>query len=332
MENMEPSNQEQKPNNERPNNLNEIAVPTKGSNEGGNGNNENGHTGGNVPPPSEPWFWTRPFWSEGKRIALSLIFDFLLLAATCTYTYYASKQWTAMNGQLGEMQASGRQTDQMLCLIRQQLEQVTRQATDTHELAVQAKNQADRMAEQLPELRRSARAAQDAAKISRDAMHISEKAYITIGSPQFDFAKHIVSLSVTNNGRIPSGPIDIVAHAFVVRINSPFEQTLYLNQAIEKGWKRQHFLSVSIGSPFNITHALQKMDQTEINAGHQNIIFVGFADYNDGFPDTPTQRSFFCVTEAFNALMTQSLPFSCDPSIYLPVAEQADGYPNNEDK
>src|ERR1700683_229860 len=51
-------------------------------------------------------------------------------------------QLTVMSGQLTEMQDSGRQTDQLICLYRQQLAELHKQASDTHELASQAKTQA----------------------------------------------------------------------------------------------------------------------------------------------------------------------------------------------
>jgi hypothetical protein len=142
MENSTPGNHEQDLKSERSDNLDKVPIPSEGGHKGGNGHNENDHARSEIPPPKQPWFWTRPFWSEGKRIALSLMFDFLLLAVTGTYTYYARKQWSAMNGQIEQMQASGRQTDQMLCLIRQQLEQITKQTTNTHDLAVAAGTQA----------------------------------------------------------------------------------------------------------------------------------------------------------------------------------------------
>ena len=67
-------------------------------------------------PTSNPprTFWSRPFWTEGKRGGLSLIFDLLLLVATATYTVFASKQWVSMNGQLDQMR-------QQTTLTRQQL-------------------------------------------------------------------------------------------------------------------------------------------------------------------------------------------------------------------
>jgi hypothetical protein len=77
MENVDFGDQTQKPNNEQAHNLDKVPVAAKSTDQGKNGNNGNGHTGGNEPPPGQPWFWTTPFWSEGKRIALSLIFDFL---------------------------------------------------------------------------------------------------------------------------------------------------------------------------------------------------------------------------------------------------------------
>jgi hypothetical protein len=63
-----------------------------------------------------------------------------MAAATAIYTVYAGGQSGAMNKQVGEMQASGKQTDQMLCVIRQQLNQATIQAAATKSAAETARD------------------------------------------------------------------------------------------------------------------------------------------------------------------------------------------------
>lgn len=79
------------------------------------------------------------------------------------------------------MQSSSKQTDQLIGLYGQQVGELRRQASDTHELAVQAKNQADAVRGQLPELKLAAKASQNAANIARDTLQISQGAYVSIG-------------------------------------------------------------------------------------------------------------------------------------------------------
>jgi hypothetical protein len=75
------------------------------------------------------------------------------LAVLSAYTLAAFWQLGTMRGQLEQMKGSSGQTDQMLCLVRQQVEKLTQQATDTHALAVAAKQQADVMATDLRQQR-----------------------------------------------------------------------------------------------------------------------------------------------------------------------------------
>jgi len=103
----------------------------------------------------------------------------ILVGLAVAVIYYW--QLDTMQGQLREMKGSGAQTDQMLCLIRQQLEQITKQATDTHELALQAKNQADRTKDVADSALLQANATNKLAiqaKRSADASQIDIRAWI----------------------------------------------------------------------------------------------------------------------------------------------------------
>lgn len=81
-----------------------------------------------------------------------------------------------MQGQLTEMQGSGTQTNQLISLYGKQLEQLTKEANETHELATQAKTQAENTVALAKAATRSATAAEQANKTAKDALHISERA------------------------------------------------------------------------------------------------------------------------------------------------------------
>jgi hypothetical protein len=177
----------------------------------------------------------------------------------------------------------------------------------------------------------AAGAAKDAAITAKEAVHLSERAYITIGISEFDLKTRTVTLSVTNSGRISSGSVDIVIHSFIMNTD-PSQPTIYLKDAIEKGWKQSRYSSAPIGTRFQISHVFKTIDEAVFSKGKQHVIVVGVATYNDGFPDTPLQRSPFCMDAIFNTVMNKTQMTPCDPSVYLPAAEIADGYPSNEDR
>jgi archaellum component FlaF (FlaF/FlaG flagellin family) len=180
--------------------------------------------------------------------------------------------------------------------------------------------------------RDAANAAQSAATTAKEAIHLSERAYITIALSQFDVKTKTVVFSATNSGKIASGGADVIVHAFIINSPDPGQPMMYLKDAIEMGWKRSHYASIPIGTPFHIIHVFKKMDESTFDKGKQHVIVVGFANYNDGFPDTPSQQSTFCMDAIFNTFMKRAQLTPCDAAVYLPAAEIADGYPNNEDQ
>jgi hypothetical protein len=123
-------------------------------------------------------------------------FTAVIAISTTSYACYERKQLGVMAGQLKQMEGTSTQTDQMIWLIRQQLAQLTKQATDTHELAAQAKDQtestkdiADRALTQATatnELARQAkrsadsseRAINEASRHAQEALDESIKAYV----------------------------------------------------------------------------------------------------------------------------------------------------------
>lgn len=76
--------------------------------------------------------------------------------------YIYGSQLTVMKGQLKQMEGSSNQTDQMLCLVRQQVEKMTQQALDTHALAEAASKQVDKLDISAKETHRLAVAADTA--------------------------------------------------------------------------------------------------------------------------------------------------------------------------
>jgi hypothetical protein len=78
-------------------------------------------------------------WVDRRMVSLTAGLVFFALASVIVGIF----QWCAINGQLGEMRAAGHQTDQMLDLLHQQVGQITKLSTDTHELATQAKIQSE---------------------------------------------------------------------------------------------------------------------------------------------------------------------------------------------
>jgi len=87
------------------------------------------------------WIHYATLWSQ---IGLGLI------GLGALWIYHG--QLNVMNGQLEQMRGSGRQTDKLISLYQQQVAQLTKQAGDTHDLAVAAGTQAINAGEQVKKL------------------------------------------------------------------------------------------------------------------------------------------------------------------------------------
>ncbi len=82
--------------------------------------------------------------------------------------------------QLGELHDSGVQMDRLILQNRMQAEQLTKQATDTHELANQAKNQADQTKTIAAEVIIQATATKDLATSSATQLEMANRPWVTI--------------------------------------------------------------------------------------------------------------------------------------------------------
>ncbi len=120
--------------------------------------------------------WKGPDWVTA--IATALIF-----VTTVVYTTYAKKQWQ-------EMEGSGKQTDQLIYLYRQQLAELQKQALDTHELAESTGKQASqtellakRASDQATTTKIIAEQAKVSADIARDALTKTSRPWIWVDGP-----------------------------------------------------------------------------------------------------------------------------------------------------
>jgi hypothetical protein len=178
----------------------------------------------------------------------------------------------------------------------------------------------------------SADAAKTAAEIAKEAVHLSERAYITTVPPDLVIPQKSIAFVISNNGRMPSGIADIVVHWFTIPVVDPHSHAIDLATAIDKHWRQTHVTSVPPGNPLAMKLPISKVDESVLKVGHQRVIVVGFVNYNDGFPDTPTQRWTFCAVSGYQTTMKVVYMTPCDADQVLHAAELADGYPNNEDR
>jgi hypothetical protein len=167
------------------------------------------------------------------------------------------------------------------------------------------------------------------ANTARDALVISERAYLAIADPRLDIDKQNVSIGISNSGRLPSGPVEVTHHEATFNLDSG-NTLVRLDKAIERHWKRTKLQSVPPGTPIAIKVVIPKMDKGRLENGLQTVIVAGVISYNDGFPNTQTRHANFCVQSMYSTSMKILVMSPCSEE-YLKPLELLDGYPNNEE-
>lgn len=169
----------------------------------------------------------------------------------------------------------------------------------------------------------SARAAGSAAKTAQDTLHVSERAYITDGGVQLDTAKTVLTLPLINSGHIPSGTVETSLYEATFD-NTPLVPIVPLSSILERKHLITNLKSMIPGSPFSIAIPIPKVSAESLSQGKQVIIIVGSISYNDGFPDTPTQRYPVCTQTLYQTVVKQFYWVPCDATAKLPIFEAMD--------
>jgi hypothetical protein len=178
----------------------------------------------------------------------------------------------------------------------------------------------------------AANSAKSAAETAKEALHVSERAYLTTSRP--DIEGKDAALPIINAGHIPSGIGVIIVHEATINTKGPKAEPELRYQPIETHWK--HFAVNNLPSglidPLKIPILLPSLDSEKMNSGYQQVILVGTLTYNDGFPNTPEQVWQFCYISILYTEPNRPTWGVCDPSMYLAPLIMNDHYPNNEYK
>jgi hypothetical protein len=183
---------------------------------------------------------------------------------------------------------------------------------------------------QAKEAEVSAGAAKSAAETAKEALHVSEKAYVVTGAPVLQLDTDVVDLPVSNRGHIPSGSLRIVVHEATLDVEPTARPGII--QPTEQHWQHYDVTSIppSNGADYSINTPVQAVVASKILSGHQQIIIAGTITYNDGFPDTPEQTWLFCDAGLYWEKLKKVQWMPCDPVAYIKQLTNGDHYPNNE--
>jgi hypothetical protein len=165
---------------------------------------------------------------------------------------------------------------------------------------------------------------------TKTALHISTRAYVTMGSPTLDTKTKFINLFMNNVGHIPSGNIEVVIHGVTSNATTP---NLRPDTTVESHWKRHKLYSLPPGNDLvGFKVPISKFSESKFTpeGAFQTIVVAGRVVYQDGFPDDGQQEWAFCFSSVYHLTLKQIFFQPCDPALFIPQMERVDGYPANE--
>jgi hypothetical protein len=188
------------------------------------------------------------------------------------------------------------------------------------------KDQADRTKTIAEEARIQAGAAKSAADTARDALQISERAYLAAGIPFLEAG--FVNIPILNTGHIPSGKGILIIHEATLIVDP--RHLGILTKPAEQHRRSHTVENVPPNLPMSVDVPLPIFSAEEFNGGRQQIVIAGTLTYNDGFAATKDQLWKFCDIGQFSDLSRKVEWMPCDPEDALTRLTYGDHYPQGE--
>lgn len=178
----------------------------------------------------------------------------------------------------------------------------------------------------VKEFSRLADSTKRAAQTAEDTLHVSERAYIGVTYQPIDYDKSVISMNIVNDGRIPSGRVDMVSYEATFNPpNITMGQTSF-EYIVERHKGITHFDVIPASSTPVISMAfpIPQMSRERLAIGTQLVILVGTITYNDGFPTSQIQRMTFCTQTVYQTVAKTVYLAPCNAKIQLPKFEVMD--------
>jgi len=177
---------------------------------------------------------------------------------------------------------------------------------------------------------RSANAAKSAADTAKDALHVSERAYISIGIPHLDVEKKTMYVPLVNSGHIPSGPVTAIIHEITLEADPSIPKGE--NGPVEWEWESFHQNRLDSGVPLPLHAVFPRLYEPSLDTGEQVLMVIGSIEYNDGFADTPKISVPFCFKTLYFTAQKELIIDPCNADELIGKVKALDGYPQNEGK
>lgn len=292
--------------------------------------------GGTPPqPPQPPRGANQPDDKPGKwRENTKLAFEAIGLTVLIAYTIFSCLQWLQLRwtNRLTREALDGTNTS-----LQQTLTKMQGQIDATTKLYGEAQKQTQKFGVLAANSGTESTAAKSAADTAKNALHVSERAYINVNSPQFEFSSDNLVITFINIGHIPSGALSVqfFEASYSVDLEGAVAagpNALAPSTLIERHWHSTSLPTVAANSFTAFRLDIPAITADGINSGHQMVRVGIILSYNDGFPDTPVREQRLCQWSVYDLKSQTTMFAQKDPVKDLNNLIAIVGYPQNEEK
>lgn len=286
------------------------------------------------PPPDHPAA-TPEQGKEPDKISKS---DKIMLICTAFIALGTLVSAGAICFQWREMVSGGKDTSALVGYAQRQAEDADKMKESADKNAKASRDFADtaglinkgigdavtKLDSQAKATQQAANAAKNAVDTAKESLHVSQRAYLIMGSLVLNLDTDVVSIPIINVGHIPSGQVTVIAYEATLAASS--DEPAMKRDPVEA--KSVGFSTFSIdpnpGAERAMNIPVPKVIPADFMGNKQQVVIAGRMNYYDGFQDDPLQTEVFCFAGLyFSSLKKVSWAF-CDPARYIKEISEAE--------
>ena len=259
------------------------------------------HGQNNTPSPAATIKIKRDFFEWVMAIS-GWVVSVLTLGIIGVYTYYAGGQW-------------------------EEMKKAAKASTDASQTAICALEENKRQFQStLDQMKDQTKAQFASVNTAKEALHISERAYLTVDIQGIDYAARRAKILITNTGHIPPGRVKTTVHEATVA-RSPVEEPPYRALPTEEMHWTEDVTDNFSTKDLAVVVRIPMLNKDRIENRKQKVFIVGQTVYNDGFPKTTDKITPFCFTTDVRSVPGTVVWYPCDWKTEVNISKKLDLYP-----
>jgi len=166
--------------------------------------------------------------------------------------------------------------------------------------------------------KRSADAATSAANTASQALHVAERAHLSIATPTYD-SKKLITFQIVNTGHLHAEDVKVTVYRLAINSATPGTIQHTLSDVVDIGKNEVRIPSIPSGLNSEIDVVFNNLDPTRTGINGTQLVVVGSASYNTGFRDEPRQTLPFCLHSEWELQARRLALAPCNVDDYSPT-------------